>query len=134
MVRRWLQQMLTPAKMKSFIAGWLTTWLGAGAFVALLELGVIPLISNLACKVSTTQVRFAIHRKFTWPDARHAPLWKQWGRYQLQKGITTAVNNALFLLTTRLECHYLVAYFGCTLLVMPLSHWISKYYTFKEGA
>ena len=132
MVRRWLKEMLTPEKVKSLVAGWLTTVLGAGAFAALLELGVIPLVSILICKVSTTQVRFVIKRSVTWRHTRQTPLWKQWSRYQLQKGVTTTANYGLFMVVAQWECHYLVAYFGCTFLVIPLSYTISKYYTFKK--
>lgn len=130
MVRRWLQK-LTPQRRLALVLGWCTTLVGAGAFVALMGLGLAPLIANTMCKLATTQVRFTIHRR-TRPGAQTLPLWRQWRRYQCQKGITALVNCGLFLVTTVVEIPYLAAYALCVLLVKPLSGFIAEKYTFTD--
>lgn len=130
MMRRWRKE-ITPRRIISILARWLTTLAGAGAFVGLIGLGVTPLTSNLLCKLTTTQIRFGIHRTLTWPNARHGHLWPQWWRYQLLKGVGIVINQILFWsLTPALP--NLVTYFACLLLLKPLNFLVSKFFIFSE--
>ena len=128
MIRKWLRE-LTPKKLMTIALGWCVTLGGVMAFVALMGLGIAPLIANLMCKLFTTQVRFTLRRR-TRPGARAQRLWPQWCRYQCQKVVTTVANYGLFLGATILEMPNLLAYLTCLLLVRPMGFVISRYYTF----
>ena len=68
MIRRWLQE-LTLKRLTTIALGWCITLAGAVMFVALMGIGIAPLIANLMCKFFTTQVRFTLRRR-TRPGAR----------------------------------------------------------------
>lgn len=130
MIRRWLQE-LTLKKLITIALGWCITLAGAVTFVALMGIGIAPLVANLMCKLFTTQVRFTLRRR-TRPGARTKPPWPQWCRYQCQKAITTVANYGLFLLAMAAEIPNLLAYFACLMLVKPLGLAISRWYTFPS--
>lgn len=127
MIRRWLQK-LTLKKLITIALGWCITLLGAVAFVALMGLGIAPLISNMMCKLFTTQVRFTLRRR-TQSELRAKPFWPLWRRYQCQKVVTAVVNYGLFLAAMAVEIPNLLAYFTCLAVTKPLGIVIFHYYT-----
>lgn len=129
-IRKW-HSWLTPSRIKSTVTRWAITLVGAGTFVGLLELGVSPLISNLACKLTTTQARFITHRRITWPMSRDGSLWQQWWRYQLLKAAGMGLNQALFWVITP-WLPSLVAYFACLMVLKPFNHLAAKHLIFVD--